>query len=203
MTIRALCMMGMMATSALALSACGGGQAATTTPDDGAAKTDDGGSTSGESSGGEATAPEEGKKAPEINGALYVTGEGPKSIAEAKGKVTIVDFWGTFCKPCKASFPKYQEMKDQFGDDLAIIAVSADDPTDADEGKIKDFVKATGVKFTILWDKEQKNVKVYNPPNMPTSYLLDKDGVIRHIHAKYNSGDEQKIADQVKTLIGK
>ena len=97
-----------------ALSACGGGA---------------GGASGGTTPSGEAA---EGKTADELS-VTPVTGEGPKSLAEAKGKVVIVDFWATYCDPCRKSFPKYQEMVDQFGGDLAVIAVSVDDPSDVQE----------------------------------------------------------------------
>ncbi|NUP12121.1 MAG: TlpA family protein disulfide reductase [Polyangiaceae bacterium] len=142
-----------------------------------------------------------GKAAPEIT-ASFVVGDGPKSISEAKGKVVIVDFWATYCDPCKKSFPKYQELVDQFGGDLAVIAVSVDEPGDVGEDKLKEFANETGVKFPILWDKDHKTADLYKPPNMPTSYVLDKEGNIRHVHAKYESGEEAKIADEVRKLLG-
>jgi hypothetical protein len=66
-------------------------------------------------SGGETPS---GGGAAEIQG-TFVTGEGPKTLADAKGKVVIIDFWATYCQPCKKSFPKYQELVEQFGGDLA------------------------------------------------------------------------------------
>ena len=141
-----------------------------------------------------------GKDAPEIV-ATYVTGTGPKTLAEAKGKVVILDFWGTYCGPCKASFPKYQALLDQFGKDLAIIAVSEDDPDDAKDTDLKDFAKKTGVKFTILWDTKKDTAKLYSPPNMPTSFVIGKDGKVVSVHAKYEAGDEKKIESEVKALM--
>lgn len=135
--------------------------------------------------------------------AEFVTGEGPKTIAEAKGKVVIVDFWATYCDPCRKSFPKYQELVDQFGGDLAVIAVSVDEPGDVSIDKIKEFANETGVKFPIVWDKEHLTSKDYNPTKMPTSFVLDKEGNIRHTHAGYESGEEDKIAEEVKALLGK
>jgi len=152
------------------------------------------------SSGDGAKAASGGSAASEVN-ATYVTGDGPKSLAEAKGKVVIVDFWATYCDPCKKSFPKYQEILDQFGGDVAVIAVSVDGTDDASEDKLKAFAKETGVKFPILWDKEHKTAGEYKPPNMPTSYIIDKQGNIRHVHAKYEAGEEQKIADEIKALV--
>lgn len=158
-----------------------------------------GGASGGTTPGGEAT---EGKAAAELS-VTPVTGEGPKSLAEAKGKVVIVDFWATYCDPCRKSFPKYQEMVDQFGGDLAVIAVSVDDPSDVQEDKLKDFAKETGVKFSVVWDKDHKTAGLYNPPKMPTSFIIDKDGNIVHRHAGYESGEEDKIAEEVKALLGK
>ena len=60
-----------------------------------------------------------------------------------------------------------------------------------------------GVTFAIVWDKEQKTAGVYKPPKMPTSYIIDKDGVLRHIHAGYESGEADKIDAEVSALLGK
>ena len=82
----------------LAAAACGG-----------PAATAGGGATDAPASGGLV-----GSAAPEI-AAEAVTGEGPATLADASGKVVILDFWATYCAPCKKSFPKYQELVDQFG----------------------------------------------------------------------------------------
>jgi len=159
-----------------------------------------GGATTG--GGSEAPAIATGTKATELS-VTPVTGEGPTSLADAAGKVVIVDFWATYCQPCKKSFPKYQELVEQFGGDLAVIAVSVDEPGDVDESKLKEFASSTKVKFPIIWDKEHKTAEAYKPPKMPTSYIIDKDGNIAHQHAGYESGEEEKIAEEVKKLLGK
>ena len=169
---------------ALASAGCGGGNAT-------------GGGAETASAGGLIGSP-----APEIT-ATAVTGEGPTNLKDASGRVVVLDFWGTFCEPCKKSFPKYQELMDQFGGDLVVIAVSVDDPEDVKEDVIKEFVRATGVKFGIAWDKDKSSVKKYSPPKMPTSFIIDKGGVVRHIHAGYESGEETKIGDEIKALLGK
>jgi cytochrome c biogenesis protein CcmG, thiol:disulfide interchange protein DsbE len=167
----------------LTLAACGGGAA------------EGGGAETASAEGGMV-----GKAAPEFT-AEAVTGEGPKNVKEAAGKVTIVDFWATYCGPCKKSFPKYQELIEQFGGDLAVIGVSVDEE-DTDKGKLEEFVKATGVKFGIVWDKGKSAAKAYSPPKMPTAFVIDKTGVIRHIHAGYGEGEEEKIAEEIKALLG-
>ena len=140
-----------------------------------------------------------GQAAPEVS-SDYVTGDGPKTVKEAAGKVAIVEFWGTFCDPCKESFPKYQEMVDQLGGQLVIIAISRDDADDKKPADLKDFAKTAKAKFTILWDKKGDDAKKYDPQKMPTAYILDKKGVVRFVHAGYNPGEEAQIAEHVKTL---
>ncbi len=141
-----------------------------------------------------------GKPAPEILGE-YVTGDGAKSLAEAKGTVTILDFWGTFCEPCKKSFPKLQEMVDTQAGKLAVIAVSQDDPEDKKAEDIKKFAEELKVSFPIVWDKEKKTAGTYHPPKMPTSYVIDKNGVIKSVHAGYTDGEDEKLAKEIEELI--
>jgi peroxiredoxin len=182
-----------VAGAALALAACGGGGGSS-----GGATQPDGETTGG----GGSDKPAAAGGAAEVQG-TYITGDGPKSLADAKGKVVIIDFWATYCQPCKKSFPKYQELVEQFGGELAVIAVSVDEPGDVDEAKLKEFAASTKVKFPIIWDKEHKTAEAYKPPKMPTSFIIDKDGNIAHQHAGYESGEEEKIAEEVKKLLGK
>lgn len=142
-----------------------------------------------------------GKPAPEFT-AESVTGEGPTSLKDAKGSVVVLDFWATFCGPCKKSFPKYQALVEQFGGEVNVLAVSVDEP-DTGKDAILEFAKTTGVKFAVVWDKEQKAVKLYSPPTMPTSFVIDKEGVVRFVHSGYKDGEEDKIAEEVKGLLGK
>jgi peroxiredoxin len=142
-----------------------------------------------------------GKPAPEFT-ADSVTGEGPATLKDAKGSVVILDFWATFCGPCKKSFPKYQALVEQFGGKVNVLAVSVDEPDSVTKDQIVEFAKATGVKFPVVWDKEQRAVKLYSPPTMPTSFVIDKEGVVRHVHSGYKDGEEDKITEEVKALLG-
>ena len=90
-----------------------------------------------------------GKAAPDFS-ADSVTGEGPKSLKDAKGTVVILDFWATFCGPCKKSFPKYQALVEQFGGEVNVLAVSVDEPDSVTKEQIVEFAKATGVKFAVV-----------------------------------------------------
>jgi cytochrome c biogenesis protein CcmG, thiol:disulfide interchange protein DsbE len=128
-----------------------------------------------------------------------VNGKGKVSLDQWKGKVVLVDFWATWCEPCKKSFPKLEELRVKYGaSGLEIVGISEDDE---DGGAIKKFAETYGAKFPLLWDKDKALAGKYKPPNMPSSFLVDKNGVVRHVHLKYRDGDEKAIEQEVKSLL--
>lgn len=143
-----------------------------------------------------------GKPAPEIT-AEAVGGDGPKNLKSAQGKVVILDFWGTFCEPCKKSFPKYQEIVEQFPGDVAVLAVSVDEPDNVKKEQLTQFAKENHAKFAIVWDKDHSAAEKYGLRSltMPSSFIIDKNGVVRHLHVGFKDGEETKIAEEVKALM--
>lgn len=155
--------------------------------------------------GGEAKSPLMGAHAPSFE-AEVISGDGPKTIKDAEGRVVILDFWGTFCEPCKKSFPKYQEIADQFPGQVAVIAASIDDPEAVKKDQILQFGKDHHAKFPIVWakGKDAKDAyKLADFPGMPVCFILDKTGTVRFVHQGFRDGDEAMIAEKVKGLLGK
>ncbi len=144
------------------------------------------------------TGPAVGQYAPRIN-AEFVVGHGPVTLEEARDKVVIVDFWATFCAPCQKTFPKYQALLDQFAPNLAIIAVSVDDD-ETNREQLEEFAHMTRVKFPIVWDKEHRTAEAYRVSKMPTSFVIDKRGVILHIHAGSSGDTAAEIAREIRPL---
>lgn len=124
-------------------------------------------------------------------------GKGKVALAASAGKVTIVDFWATWCEPCRASFPAYQKMVDDFDGKLEVIGISVDE----DASGIAAFKESTGVSFPLAWDEGQGTAKSYQPPTMPTSFVVDKNGVVRFVHAGFTGGDEAQIRAEVSGLF--
>lgn len=126
-----------------------------------------------------------------------VAGKGAVSTTAYGGQVLIVDFWATWCEPCKESFPFYEELVKSHPGQVMVIGVSVDE----EPAGIAGFVSETGVSFPVGWDEDQTVAQRYNPPTMPTSYLVDKNGIVRFVHGGFKSGDEEAIKAQVQSLL--
>ena len=139
-----------------------------------------------------------GEPAPDFELAAQSGGE-PLSLAAHSGKVVIVDFWATWCDPCRDSFPFYQSLSERYGDRLVVLGISVDE----EPGGIPEFVAETGAKFPVGWDEGQVVAGLYEPETMPTSYIIDKHGVVAHVHAGFREGDEESLVHHLDKLLKK
>lgn len=127
-----------------------------------------------------------------------VNGKGRVDISHLKGKVVLVDFWATWCEPCKKSFPKLEELRIKYESaGLVIVGVSEDDDGDG----IKAFGATYGAKFPLVWDKDKTVAGRWKPTTMPTSFLIDKNGIIRIVEAGFVDGGEKEIEKELKSLL--
>ena len=146
-------------------------------------------------SSGSASHPLVGAPAPDFE-LSEVAGGGDQSLAAYSGKVVIVDFWATWCVPCKQSFPAYQKLVEQMNGELVVVGVSQDD----DSKGIAAFRSETGAKVPVVWDDGKGVAKSYDPPSMPTAFVVDKSGIVRFIHVGYRAGDEAVLEEEVRSL---
>ncbi|WP_020406672.1 TlpA family protein disulfide reductase [Hahella ganghwensis] len=119
-------------------------------------------------------------------------------LSEHKGQVVMINFWASWCGPCRQEMPLMQEIYDKykkFG--FTIMAVNVDeDPSLADE-----FLNDVSVTFPILYDTKNEVSEMYNVEAMPTSIMVDRNGNMRYLHKGYQPGFEEKYAKEVKKLI--
>jgi len=119
-------------------------------------------------------------------GAQNLEGKLPDSL---KGKVVLVDFWASWCVPCAESFPVMEKLHQSYKDQgLVIIAVS----TDEKSNDMQKFLKKHPAAFVVVRDAAQKLVGLADASTMPTSFLIGRDGKIRHIHAGYRAKETPK-----------
>jgi thiol-disulfide isomerase/thioredoxin len=100
-------------------------------------------------------------------------------LSDFKGKPVIVNFWATWCGPCRAEFPEFQEVAIENGDNLVIIGVnhtSSDTPS-----LVPDFVQEFGITFPIVLDETGETVKTYRVLGLPTTIFIDRSGIVREV----------------------
>jgi cytochrome c biogenesis protein CcmG, thiol:disulfide interchange protein DsbE len=125
-------------------------------------------------------------------------GKGKVSMAGLGGKVVIVDFWATWCEPCKKSFPKLQELNTKYkASGLVIVGFSEDD----DKGGIAGFGTSFGADFPLVWDADKAVAGKWQPGSMPSTFIVDRKGLVRFIHRGYHDGEEVDIDREVKSLL--
>jgi thiol-disulfide isomerase/thioredoxin len=138
---------------------------------------------------------EVGKAAPDLS-VKTVNGKGEITRDSLAGKVAIVDFWATWCGPCKQSFPKLEELAKQNQGKVQVVGISVDDKADG----VADFAKSNGATFAIGWDDGHAIANRWKVDSMPTTYILDGSGTVRYIHAGYHDGEADAIAKELATL---
>ncbi|MFK7855338.1 MAG: TlpA family protein disulfide reductase [Granulosicoccus sp.] len=118
-------------------------------------------------------------------------------LSDYQGQVVYVDFWASWCPPCRASFPFMSELSLQYGDQLAIVAISVDEnKSDADL-----FLESFETPFNIVYDTAGELAAQFNVPGMPTSYVYDRDGLLLHRHIGFRKSDQDAIRGLIESAI--
>lgn len=99
-------------------------------------------------------------------------------LSDLRGKVTLINFWATWCAPCRLEMPTIQERADQDPTQLAVLAVNFDESPE----QVQSFVDELGLRFAVLLDPGAKVQDLYQVRGYPTSFIVDKAGVVRFQH---------------------
>jgi thiol-disulfide isomerase/thioredoxin len=132
---------------------------------------------------------------PIVHGAPPDTGRA--TLAAYSGRVLMLDFWATWCEPCKKSFPHYQQLAARYPDRIAVLGVSEDDHS----AGIAQFAAETGAGFPLAWDQGKSLAPRYRLTGMPTLFIIDQQGVIRFVKTGYLAGDEREIEQALQSLL--
>lgn len=144
---------------------------------------------------GSAAALEAGGEAPEI-GLRDTRGELLR-MSDLRGKVVIVDFWASWCEPCREEIPVLNELQRRYRDRLVVVGVNID----RDEDNMRRFLRRTRARFRIVHDPQHQVADRFEPEAMPSSYFIDREGVVRYVHRGFHAGDRDEFVRQVERLI--
>jgi peroxiredoxin len=119
-------------------------------------------------------------------------------IAQYRGDVVYVDFWASWCPPCAKSFGFLNGVHQQFQPHgLKILGVNLDE----EPGDAREFLADYPVEFDVLADDHAACAKLFDVKAMPSSYLIDRNGVIRHVHLGFRSGDTEQLKALIEQLL--
>jgi cytochrome c biogenesis protein CcmG, thiol:disulfide interchange protein DsbE len=137
----------------------------------------------------------------EAGPAFDLPGDGASTVklSSYKGKVIYVDFWASWCGPCKQSFPWLNDMQSKYGSKgFQVLALNVDvNTTDA-----KNFLNTNPAKFTIAYDAKGVTPKAYGIKGMPSSVLLDADGKVLFQHTGFRESDRAQLEKTIQQALG-
>jgi DsbE subfamily thiol:disulfide oxidoreductase len=127
-----------------------------------------------------------------------LTDKQPYNLHQFKGKVIYVDFWASWCGPCAKSFPFMNELSRDFKDKgLQVVGINLDEaPADA-----QSFLVRYPASFTITADTNGQCAKDFGVQAMPSTYLVDRKGTIRHVHLGFRAGEAMEFRALVEQLL--
>ena len=119
-------------------------------------------------------------------------------LKEQRGRVVMVNFWATWCAPCRQEMPHLSRLYEKYrGAGFMLFGVNVDE----DKDKAAEVVAKLGVTFPILLDTEKTVSKLYDVSTMPSTMIIDRDGKVRYVHRGYLAGYENDYEKQIRELL--
>lgn len=120
------------------------------------------------------------------------------SLAQYKGQVVMINFWASWCGPCRQEMPLLEDIYKKYNKlGFTLIGVNVEpDSKAADE-----WLKQTPVTFPVVYDKDSKVSRAYNVSGMPTTVIIDRKGNLRYVHQAYKPGDEGEYLNSIRAMI--
>lgn len=142
--------------------------------------------------------PEELQKAPDIT--IFDDSKNEVKLSEKFGKPVIVNFWATWCGPCKSEMPAFDKLYKEYGDKVEFMMVNqTDGARDTMEG-VKEFIENEGYAFPVYYDVNNEAYTVYGATSIPATLFINKDGEI--VEGRLGAMDEQTIKGYIDKLLG-
>ena len=138
----------------------------------------------------------EGQQAPDF-ALKSSTGENLR-LSEYRGDVVMINFWATWCGPCRQEMPLLDELYSRYQRvGFNLLGVNIDD----DSGRAMKMIRELGVNFPVLFDASKVVSELYEVQAMPVTVIVDRLGTVRYVHHGYKPGYEDKCLDQIRSLL--
>jgi peroxiredoxin len=125
------------------------------------------------------------------------TGENLR-LSEYRGDVVLINFWATWCGPCRQEMPLLDDLYGRYKRvGFNLLGVNIDE----DSRRAMQMVQELGVNFPVLFDENKEVSKLYEVEAMPVTILVDREGIVRHVHHGYKPGYEEKYLTEIRSLL--
>jgi thiol-disulfide isomerase/thioredoxin len=122
----------------------------------------------------------------------------PVSLSQYKGQVVMINFWASWCGPCRQEMPVLEKLYAKYKPmGMTMIGVNVE----PDSSLAANWLKSTPVTFPILFDTKSEVSKLYSVPGMPSTVIVDRKGNLRWMHVGYKPGEENEYLDQIRALV--
>jgi peroxiredoxin len=119
-------------------------------------------------------------------------------LSEYRGQVVLINFWASWCGACRQAMPRFNEIYDKYRlAGLVMLSVNLDD----EHHSAMHMAQGLKIKFPVLLDRRKEVSRMYGLDKMPLTVLVDRSGVVRFMHAGFNTGDEHKILEPLRELL--
>lgn len=118
-------------------------------------------------------------------------------LANFQGKVVLLDFWASWCAPCKDAMPVYAHFAEDFGGEVVVVGVS----TDEDPAALAASLDAHPVSFTVVHDQTGATAERYGVDTMPTSFIIGRDGTVLYRHRGFVPSDAEDLRARLKQAV--
>ena len=136
--------------------------------------------------------------APAPDFALPSRDGGEVRLSELRGQVVMINFWATWCGPCRQEMPLLQQISARY-EPLGFTLLGVN--VEPDSAPAKAWLEKVPVTFPILFDRENTVSACFGVEAMPSTVLVDREGRVRHVHRGYKAGDESMYADLIRGLV--
>jgi len=129
---------------------------------------------------------------------LHAMGGSNLRLKEQRGRVVMVNFWATWCGPCRQEMPQLDRLYQKYkASGFVLLGVNVDD----DARKAGDVAAKLGITFPVLLDTDKAVSKLYDLSTMPSTVIIDRDGKVRYLHRGYLAGYEDNYDKQIRELL--
>jgi peroxiredoxin len=119
-------------------------------------------------------------------------------LSESLGDVVIINFWATWCGPCRQEMPLLDDIQAKYRRaGLVLLSINLDE----DQARAEEFARTLKISYPVLVDAKKEVAKAFQVGNMPATVLVDRSGVIRYVSDGYKSGYEKRYTDKLRELL--